>query len=296
MALEQLNEAIEAIESQSEAIVNELLKDINSDALGIAEEVLDFAATLKKADNGMYLQSTENLRAIDSYRRRLSSYIESSEYASSVQKYATSFKGLETTMKDYFSALSVSVPKEQLYAQVTNISIENSMSALLGDGLDANFTENIFNILKNGVTAGSNRTALKTQIMDYIVGSPEAPGKLQKYADQVASDLIQQYQSNYMATIAQDLDLKYYLYKGTKIADTRSFCARIAGKVMTADVLCKFVTQQSQLAGGDGWQGMIPGTNCSNFQVNRGGYRCRHSLIPISKAVYESLKPIQFVI
>jgi hypothetical protein len=32
-------------------------------------------------------------------------------------------------------------------------------------------------------------------------------------------------------------------------------------------------------------QGMIAGTNASNFRINRGGYNCNHQLYPVSAAV-----------
>jgi hypothetical protein len=41
------------------------------------------------------------------------------------------------------------------------------------------------------------------------------------------------------------------------------------------------------------WSGKIPGTNESNFIIYRGGYNCRHQMLPVSKTIYDANKDKQ---
>lgn len=290
--LEELDRSLEALEEATTKILNDLLKSIPESADQIYDEVYDFASQLKRNPNGTYAQSAENLKTINSFRPKLDSIIENTGYNDAVYKFTGEFKDLRSLMGDVFSTMAVTVPQDVLFDQITNISIQNSIDGLLGDGLNANFNEGIFTILKEGVTGGADKNAVKDQLLQYIKGSTESPGKFIRYADQISGDLVHQYQSNYFSVISQDLDMKYYLYKGTKIRDSRQFCKNAAGKVYTEAALKAYINQQSNLNGGKGWDGMIPGTNWSNFAQNRGGYRCRHTLVPITKAVYDMLKPL----
>ncbi len=290
--LEALDSALSDLEDASQEIINKLLKSIPESSDEIFNEVYDFMTTLKKNPNGTFAQTTENLSAISKFRPKLDGIIEGTGYNDAVYAFTADFKNIESLMGDVFTSMSVTVPQDALFDQVTTISIQNSIDNLLGNGLSANYNEGIMNIMKDGVTAGADKIALKEQLSAYILGSPESSNKLIKYVDQVSGDLVHQYQSNYMSIISQDLGGKYYLYKGTKIRDSRQFCKHLAGHVYTESELKAYINQQLTLNGGAGWDGMIPGTNWSNFAQNRGGYRCRHTLVPITKAVYNLLKPV----
>src|SRR5690606_11463950 len=113
-----------------------------------------------------------------------------------------------------------------------------------------------------------------------IVDNP----KLLRYARQVSSDAITQFNANYINLISDDLGLKHYYYKGTKVDDSRSLCRDLAGKYFKEEDLRSIIQRRSA----SGWGGMIPGTNWATFPRYRGGYNCRHYLIPVSKELYEA--------
>jgi hypothetical protein len=91
------------------------------------------------------------------------------------------------------------------------------------------------------------------------------------------------FNAEYIQTIADDLDVEYYLYQGTIIADTRPFCEARSGRFFTKEEVQKWPNLK-------GWQGRMAGTNSSTIFIYRGGYNCRHQLWPVAKEQYDAAK------
>ncbi len=99
------------------------------------------------------------------------------------------------------------------------------------------------------------------------------------------------------ATLTDDLGLEWYKYDGSLKDTSRPFCdALIAAKKSCMPYIHK--SQLEEIVSGNICgeqvpiydktglpQGMIAGTNASNFRINRGGYNCNHQLYPVSAAV-----------
>ncbi|MFM1756577.1 MAG: hypothetical protein RL621_1543 [Bacteroidota bacterium] len=83
---------------------------------------------------------------------------------------------------------------------------------------------------------------------------------------------ISQYSRTVVSEAAQIAGLEYYIYTGPKDTITRPFCRDLVGKVLSADQIKKLGNGSSLISGG--------------------GYNCRHSWSPISKA-YLKVKNIE---
>ncbi len=154
----------------------------------------------------------------------------------------------------------------------------------MGSGVNVNFSDGIMKSLKDSVKSGSDKSEVNKILTQYIKGDEKKLGKLNRYVNQVSSDMISQFNSAYMDRISRDLGLNHYYYKGTKIRDSRELCVHLAGKYFTETEMSEYITKRSE----NGWDGMIPGTNWSNFGIYRGGFGCRHYRLPISEAVYRA--------
>jgi hypothetical protein len=166
-------------------------------------------------------------------------------------------------------------------------NVQDTASKLLGSGVDANFKDPLIKILRDNVAAGSDKKAFIKTIRENIIGTEESKSLLSRYAPQVASDSITQFNSGYINTISKDIGLKHFYYKGTLVRDSRPFCEKLAGKYFTEEQLKEIVETESRKNNGKGWSGMIKGTNWTNFPIYRGGWACRHYLIPVTKALYD---------
>jgi hypothetical protein len=274
------------LEDYVEGVLNSLDKSLPKVNSELQDAFLELYYQLDKSSLGTIESSVKNLKIINKYKSKISSLLENGEYGQSVEKYLKGFEGSTGYLNDYFGTIVTAFKaNDKLYEAILESNVGSTVDSLLGSGISSNFTDSIFDILKSNVTSGSNKidfiNTLKANLDDET-------GILSRYVKQVASDSITQFNSNYISTISNDLELKYFFYKGTKIQDTRPFCSRLIGKYLTYDQMKEYVQSQMKLNNNKGWAGMVKGENWSNFPVYRGGYNCRHYLIPISKEIYDA--------
>lgn len=274
------------LEDQVQEVLDTLNKELPKANSELMDAFTDFYYTLDKSSTGDTRASVVNLKKIDAFKSKVGNILENGKYGDAVNKYIEGFTGSSDILNNYFGATVQSFQdNDALYQAILDTNVDSTLSKMMDSGIDANFTDPLIDILKKNVTSGSNKAdfmnSLKANLNDET-------GRLSRYVNQVASDSITQFNSNYINTISNDLGLKWYYYKGTKIKDTRSFCSKLAGKYITEAQLKTYVEQQMELNGGDGWDGMVKGENWSNFPIFRGGYNCRHYLIPVSKEIYDA--------
>jgi len=274
---------IDKLEADTSIMLDQLSATTASSSIEIEGFLNDFLATLQRNSDGTIKSSVENLKAINKLRPQLNDFISKTEYGQQSIKFAGEYKDLTPLMNDYFASMALEFSKPLLLKEVLNTSIQSTVDSLVGSGMDASFGEPILNIFKTAVTSGSDRASIKNAISKYL----KDEGKLNKYATQVSEDAVHQYTSHYIDTISADLELGHYYFKGTKIADSRPQCVKMAGYYFTAKQLKQVVEDGMKLNAGKGWQGMIAGTNWNNYKVYRNGHRCRHYVLPISKVIYE---------
>jgi hypothetical protein len=166
-----------------------------------------------------------------------------------------------------------------VYQAVRQANIDTTVTSMLGSGLDANLKDPVIKILRQNVAGATDVKALRELMKNEILGTPTTSPLLTRYVNQVSNDALYQAESNYLQAVSNDLELQYAFYQGTVIGDSRTFCAERAGKYYTMDEVRSW--------GNLKWAGQIKGTNSSNIMTNRGGYFCKHLIIPVSAALYE---------
>ena len=95
---------------------------------------------------------------------------------------------------------------------------------------------------------------------------------MRKYANQIAHDSIMQFDGQFTKHKGQEAGIDTYKYTGTNITTTRQFCRANLNEIKTEEEWREIFTGN--------WRGK----SGSDPFVNRGGYRCRHSLIPYDPA------------
>lgn len=273
------------LEDDVEAALEQLEKSIGRSNGELQDIINEFYYSLEKSGNSIKT-SVSNLKKINQFKSKINYTLENGEYSQGVKDYLGNFTNNSSVINEYFSSMAVSFKSnDSLYKAILESNISTTTDSLLGSGVNANFTDPLIKILRDNITSGSDKISFTKSINESLFGENS---KLARYSKQVASDSITQFNSNYINTISSDLGLKHYYYKGTKIKDSREFCKKIAGKYFTETSLKSYVQQQMSLNGGKGWDGMVKGENWTNFPIYRGGYACRHYLIPVSEAVYNA--------
>jgi hypothetical protein len=151
-------------------------------------------------------------------------------------------------------------------------------------------------LFKNVVSQTKFSTTLKS-LKDYVEGTPEKGGAYEKYMKNTLYDIYQQYDAAYALNMANELGLKYFLYTGGLVKDSRDFCREHDGHVYTiedtetwatwvpADSIHIDTFNQKDEYSVPSYLG-YPGYNPL---IDRGGYNCRHQLGYISEGVAKLL-------
>jgi hypothetical protein len=203
-------------------------------------------------------------------------------YQMQVSEVIKGFEMLAKLSNEYITiAIGDFKPKTELYKAILETNIATTKDALLGAGIRENFGTAIQEVLKDNIAGIGSRSQLNETLRKFIEGTDTEKAYLNRYIKQTTNDSVMTFNSEYIQTIADDLDVEYYLYAGTLIADSRPFCQARAGRYFTTDQVKAWPNLK-------GWNGRMAGTNSSTIFIYRGGYNCRHQLWPVAKEQYEA--------
>lgn len=232
---------------------------------------------------GKLQNSEQAMRFLASIDKRIDEALKKSGYNNKVSALIKNFDKIRENNIAVHAALNnESIAYSSLNA-ITNIEVENTINKLLGAGISVDFKYPIREALYRNITLGASIQDAKQTIESYILSNDGKDSKLLRYVGQVARDSISQYDGVIQKTIANELNLKDFIYVGTTIKDTRCQCRYWVnkGKLKRDELIDEIETalNKGQL-GGCTCSGMIDGTNIDNFAILRGGWSCRHKAIP----------------
>jgi hypothetical protein len=128
------------------------------------------------------------------------------------------------------------------------------------------------------------------RLREQLVTMEEKPGMLSKYTKTFVVDAFGEFSGQGNKIIADALDSEWFAYEGSNITTTREFCEhltkkRYVHKSEIPDLLkgridghqCK-MNEKTGLP-----LGMKEDTNANNFIEHRGGWNCRHQLMPVNE-------------
>jgi len=127
------------------------------------------------------------------------------------------------------------------------------------------------NVYANAIAGRPFRDMVK-DIRGKITGEVDVRGRsMSAYAGQIAHDSVMQFDGQFTVHKAKESGLKFFKYTGTLIRDSRPFCKTHVGKTYSESEIRSIWTSN--------WAGKSSG---DPFVV-RGGYRCRHTWLPVDK-------------
>ena len=276
----------------------------NAEQKKIYEEVVTLAKDLETDAQGKVKQTITNLKRLNQIKAKLAALSKDKEWVAGIGKFVKYFDILQKQQNAYFSTafpqLTLGESAKKRNEMMKQIAVNNTIEALMGDGLKANVTDKLNDILLRGVTSGAKWADLQQELRDHLMGKEGGQGAFARYATTYATTALSQYtgQNNQMMT--KDLGLEWFMYTGSNIETTREFCEVLTkkkwihkseiptilkGKIEMPDgeVVEVAIYDKTGLP-----KGMIADTTPENFQCNCGGWNCRHQLIPVADAVVPS--------
>ena len=267
------------------------------------KEVLNLMSDLDKYSDGTVKASVKNVKLIAKIKQRLQEVIIDGSYNKRLKKLLETYDEITKLQNQYFSATVSQFTVPAVLAELQKQAIDITIESLGEQGMNVNVINPVRDILNKNITTGGKVADMTEEVRAYLLGDQETEGRLAKYAKQITTDALNQYSANYNKVISDDLGFEWYRYSGSLRKTSREFCV----KLIEAKKGCMPYIHKSQLPEIiDGYicgervaiykktglpQGMIAGTNASNFFVNRGGYSCNHQLTGVpSSFVPKELK------
>lgn len=265
-------------------------KAVTASEKKIFDEAVTLIHALETTPDGKIKASVANLKALAQIRTKLAKVAQNHEYLKAVQELAQEFDSIYKAQAQYFSTLTSKMHHESKYATMKELAVENTIGNLAGAGLQANVTDKLNDMLLRAVTSGAKYSDLMEEMRTYLRGDGEHPGALARYANTYTVTALSQYAGQNNKLLTDDLGCEWFEYVGSEIETTREFCdhlcdKRYIHKSEIPEILkghidghkCKIYAKTGLP------YGMIEGTTPENFQVNVGGWNCRHQLVPIAK-------------
>jgi len=169
------------------------------------------------------------------------------------------------------------------------IGIDNTGSIIRGTALwdistSAPVRDGLKQVVLRGIQGGNTLRDFTKAIRDYIVGTPNITGRLQSYYRTYAYDLFNQVQEAKNEQFRRGLDLQWFIYSGSIIDDTRTFCAKKAGKIFAVQEADAEWPNDPDLIGRTSG---IP----YNPRIDRGRWNCRHRIRYITEETAAEIDP-----
>lgn len=284
-------------------LINQLVKTID-DAItkfhqsipGIQDQMLnDVQLLVKDLDvyaDGSIKNSVKNLQIIGRIKSKLQDIVLNDNYLQEVADFTKAFDEVKVLQNKYFNSVSDEFTPFKLLDEIQKQSINSTIVSLTEAGISSNVTEYIQDILRTNITTGGNYQQLSNQLRDAIITNDKGQGALERYTRQITTDSLNQYSAQYIHAVADDLGFDWFMYIGSNLATTRTFCDALTKKKYVhrseiPEIVKGFIDgKQIPIYKKTGLPaGMVDGTNANNFFIYRGGYNCGHQFVPVPKAV-----------
>jgi hypothetical protein len=220
--------------------------------------------------DGKFIFDTENINNIDQIDKVIEKVLKDNGYFDTISGYSKEFeKALSESIKAYSS---FGAKPSQLLTKFNKVVFNNFQNEMIYGFTETNIKQPIKTALINYVGSAGTFKDFKASIIDLVQSK-----KLETDVDLAARELVFQYKRSQQAQLANKFNVKYFRYVGGEINTTRPFCDKRNGNIYTKEVIQSWASED--------WSGKKAGTTSTNIFINLGGYRCRHSLIPVSEAV-----------
>lgn len=241
--------------------------------------------------NGILRNSAANIRKIGALKKKLQRIILNDSYKDSAKDFVKTFDLVSKLNNEYFKSLEKKYTPPKVLDAVKKQSINAAVESLTEAGISHGVVTPIYEILRTNITTGGSLADMQRVLQGFILKSDATVGVLERYTSQITTDAINQYNAIYNETIALDFGWDWFEYVGSNITTTRTFCIACTNKryihrsefpkVIEGDFE-EFKKLKGQIYDKTGLpQGMIEGTNPSNFPTYRGGWNCGHQMYPV---------------
>lgn len=240
----------------------------------IAAEV----ATLDTDALGRIRPTAANVQRVNAILDRVSATLFDDQYMAAVTRYLEGLTTVSGTVSDTLRSLGASDDLLNAIARRTKVG---AASQLLSPTSFRDLLTSVSSQLINGIATAAEASAVLQGVADAV----DTSGIDRAVRSQIdsAPAAMQRAQT---AAASEQAGIVFYRFQGRPIATTRPWCLAREGKVWHVEEIREW---GRQAAAGQGWDGMIDGTNEQTIFTYLGGWygdraACRHILLPILRS------------
>jgi len=251
------NPFIERLADQHEAQIKKTLEDLEARII----------ADISKAVNEQDIITTQIAIQLRPNIRR---FIEET-YSTVADSNVRDYDRIVTSFMDEFGELNIPDNFKTLTQVDLDTITELKFQSFSGyqDIANRYLTEISNNVYQNAI-AGKPFEEMVKDIKGLITGDVDRRGRtMSGYASQIAHDSVMQFDGQFTVYKAKEAGLNKYKYTGTLVRDSRDHCRKHINKIYTEEEIRRI------------WQGSWAGKSEGDPFIVRGGYRCRHTWLPV---------------
>lgn len=268
MASRKVLNAGRAKESVFEDLRNEHEARLKKAITTLEVEVVSLASQLKTS-NGLLVVDEKNLQDAFDLRFQLVELFEREYNGAFITPTVNDFDEMAIAVKDYFNSVNISTVFTDADLSMITALKEGSFVRL--DVLGKQFQSVLADEVYTSVVSGRRFTDMVKNLKGALVGLEDVSGRpMEQHAKTLAHDALISMDRSVSAKKAEDVGIENYLYFGSTVRDSRSFCVRYAGET-------KPLSEWEEIARAEDWSGKAS----SDILSDAGGYNCGHSLIPV---------------
>ncbi len=226
--------------------------------------------------SGSVVLNNANLLRIEQIVDGIDEVLTGDEFQKAVKGLLEEFDTQAAINYKYFEGVDPDFAIPQIADAILKEQKRGAVLNLL-NSTDQYLTNPMREALSNGVISGASRKELISTFRTLIQGDPDTVGRLERATRQIVSDSFALTDRAITHEVAEQLNMKWFLYTGGMMDTTRTFCKHRNGKF--------FSKKTVQSWGSQTWGGQMKGTNEKTIFVVAGGYNCQHSILPVSEAV-----------
>jgi hypothetical protein len=234
------------------------------------------------------VSSVKNLKLVSGINKKLEKIIFDKAYKNELKEYVSAFNEITSLQNQYFKSLEDTFKPSALLQQIREQAIEFTIDGM-NEAVKGAFGQPVRAILQQNITGGGSYK----ELIETVTGQKTSEAQYLRSSNikTLTITSVAQYARNYSHTVAEGLAFEWYQYVGSTIDTTRCFChamvkKRFFHKSEIPDLLLgefeEFedrecgINEKTELP-----EGMIKGTNATNFFTLAGGWNCQHSIFPV---------------
>ena len=217
-----LSEIIKSKVGRIESVPNKFNSAVSKNQKKIFEEILWLIEKLERR-NGEIITSVKNIELVEEITAELKKVFYGSDYVAAVREFAGEFDQQGKITKSFFKKSFEQSEFTALSEAILKAEKKTAVELLLGSSIDKEFFNPIKGTIQDAVNSGSSLKDLISNIRIITEGDEDRLGKLDRYAQQIASDAFATADRAYTNAIAEEIDAEWYRYIGGGIDDTPNF-------------------------------------------------------------------------